>query len=105
MGFHPGQYGRMSATDAVGVALAQVQEAWGCGVIVGALLTDVVASFPSVVRGCLLRKMRDARVGECLVRWTDSFMRDRRVAMSVDDQDGERCTGTPWLRCSNSCRT
>lgn len=44
---------------------------------------DVAAAFPSVARVCLLRKMRNAGVDECLVRWTDSFMRDRRV-MSVD---------------------
>ena len=50
-GFHPGQYGCQtgrSAVDAVGVAIAQVQEAWKRGVIAGALLMDVAAAFPSV---------------------------------------------------------
>jgi ribonuclease HI len=91
-GFHPGQYGcraKRSAVDAVGVAIAQVQEAWSRKVIAGALLMDVAAAFPSVARGCLLRKMRNAKLDECLVRWTDSFMQDRRVVMSVDGQDGE----------------
>ena len=35
---------------------------------------------------------------ECLVRWTDSFMRDRQVTMSVDGQDGgavDETTGLP----------
>ena len=100
-GFHPGQYGcrtSRSAVDAVGVAIAQVQEAWKRGIIAGALLMDVAAAFPSVARGCLLRKMRNARVDECLVRWTDSFMHDRRVIMSIDGQDGEEMgvnTGLP----------
>ena len=70
-GFHPGQYGcrkGRSAVDAVGVTIAQVQEAWGRGCIVGALLMDVAAAFPSVARGCLLKKMRKARVDECQVR-------------------------------------
>ena len=49
------------------VTIAQVQEAWGRGCIVGALLMDVAAAFPSVARGCLL-KMRKAKVDECLVR-------------------------------------
>ena len=49
----------------------------------------VAAAFPSVARGCLLRKMRNAKIDECLVRWTDSFMRGRRVIMSLDSQDGE----------------
>ena len=70
-GFHPGQYGyRMgrSAVDAVGVAIAQTQEAWSRGYITGALLMDVAAAFPSVARGCLLRKMRGAGLNECLAR-------------------------------------
>ena len=49
---------------------------------------DVAAAFPSVAKGCLLKKMRRAGIDECLVRWTDSFMQDRRVIMSVDSQDG-----------------
>ena len=52
-GFHPGQYGRRtkrSAADAVGVAIAQVQEAWSRGVIAGAVLTDVATAFPTVSR-------------------------------------------------------
>ena len=40
-----------------------------------------------------LRKMRGAGVDECLVGWTDSFIRDRRVIMSVDGQDGQIHTG------------
>ena len=99
-GFHPGQYGcrtRRSAVDAVGVVIAQTQEAWKRGCIVGALLMDVAAAFPSVARGCLLQKMRQRGIDECLVRWTDSFMRNRRVIMSVDGQDSEPIDVTTGL--------
>ena len=99
-GFHPGQYGcraKRSAVDAVGVAIARTQEAWSRGVITGALLMDVAAAFPSVARGCLLRKMRNAGIDECLVGWTDSFMRNRRVAMSLDGQEGEEMEVTTGL--------
>ena len=58
---------------------------------------DVAAAFPSFARGCLLRKMRNAKVDECLVRWTDSFMRDRRVIMSIDGQDSEEVGVTTGL--------
>ena len=58
---------------------------------------DVAGAFPSVARGCLLRKMRNARVDECLVHWTDSFMRDRRVIMSIDGQEGEEMGVTTGL--------
>ena len=43
-----------------------------------------------------MKKMRGAGIDECLVRWTDSFMRDRRV-MSVDGQDGEPMDVTTGL--------
>ena len=56
----------------------------------------VATAFPSVVRGCLLRKMRSAGVDECPVRWADSFTRDRRV-MTVDGQDGEEMSVTTRL--------
>ena len=39
--------------------------------------------------GCLLRKMRERGLGECLVRCTDSVMKDQRFVMSVDGQDSE----------------
>ena len=98
--FHPGQYGcrvRRLAMGAVGVAIAQTQDASSRGCIIGALLMDVAAAFPSVVRGCLLQKMRAMSIDECLVNWTDSFMRDRRVIMSLDGQDGAMnvTTGLP----------
>ena len=79
------------------MAIAQVQEAWRRGVIAGAVLMDVAAAFPSVARGCLLLKMRGAGVDECLVRWTDSFLRGRRVTMSVNGQDSEEMEVTTGL--------
>ena len=65
-------------------------------VITGALLMDVAAAFPSVARGCLLRKMRAIGIEECPVDWTDSFVRDRQV-MGVDGQDGEPTRVTTGL--------
>ena len=77
--------------------IAQVQEAWKRGVIAGVLLMDVAAALPSVTRGLLLRKMRNAGLDERPVRWTDSFMRDRWVVTSVDGQDGEEMSATTGL--------
>ena len=48
-------------------------------------------------QGRLLRKMRAAGVDENLVQWTDSFMRDRRVIMSVDRQEYEAVSVTTGL--------
>ena len=58
---------------------------------------DVAAAFPSVVRGCLLQKIRQWGIDEYLVRWTDSFMRNRQVIMSVDGQDSEPINVTTGL--------
>ena len=77
--------------------IAQVQEAWKRGVIAGVLLMDVAAALPSVTRGLLLRKMRNAGLDERPVRWTDSFMHDRWVVTSVDGQDGEEMSATTGL--------
>ena len=46
---------------------------------------------------CTLRKMRNTGIDECLVRWTSSFMQDRRVIMSVDGQDGQEMAVTTGL--------
>ena len=98
---HPGQYGsrpQRSAVDAVGLAMARTQQAWTQGKMVGALLMDVSAAFPSVAKDCLVRGMRDLKLDENLIQWTDSFMQDRWVIMNVNGQDGKRervTTGLP----------
>ena len=58
---------------------------------------DAAASFPSVARGCLLQKMRGMGLDEGLVRWTDSFMRDRWVIVDIGGQDGEPMNATTGL--------
>ena len=59
---------------------------------------DVAAAFPSVARGCLLRKARNMDLDADLIQQTNSFMRDRSVIMSVDGQGDdvqEVTTGLP----------
>lgn len=68
----PGQYGcrmRRSAVDAAGVIMTQTQEAWSRRKITGAQIMGIAAAFPSVARGCLLRKMRNMGTGRkpCVV--------------------------------------
>ena len=101
---HPGQYGcraRRSAVDAVTITIAHTQEAWRHRRITGALLMGVAAAFPSVARGCLLRKMRAMDIDECLVSWTNSFMRDRQdvqylVVEPTIQRGFERARNVPW---------
>ena len=56
--------------------------------MVGALLMDVSAAFPSVARDCLVRRMRDLKLDENLVQWTDSFIQNQRVIMNINGHDG-----------------
>ena len=98
---HEGQFGarrRRSAVEAVGRLIGWVESGWQRKEITGALCMDVAAAFPSVARGCLLRKMRNMGLEENLVEWMDSFMSDSRVIMSIDGQDDgprEVTTGLP----------
>ena len=88
----PGQYGfrpQSSAVDAVEPAMARTQTAWSQGKMVGALMTDVSAAFPSVARDCLIRSMKDLGLDDDLIQWTDSFMRDRRIIMNINGQIGD----------------
>ena len=83
--------------DAVGVAITQMQEAWSPRRITAALLMVLASAFPSVARGCLFRKMRGMCLDECLVRWTDNFMRGRWVIVNIGGQDGEPVEATTGL--------
>ena len=47
---------------------------------------DVAMAFPSVARGCLLRKVRNMDLDINLVDWADILMRERK---GVNGQDGE----------------
>ena len=94
-GFHPGQYGcraKRQGLGAVGITVAQTQEAWSRGFITGALLMDAATAFPSLARGCLLRKMRNMGLDKCLVGWTDSF----------EEQTGHHECGRPRRRAHGS---
>ena len=59
--------------EAVGTLVGWVEESWKRKEITGAICMDVAAAFPSVARGCLLKRLREMGVDEDLVGWTGSF--------------------------------
>ena len=64
----------------------------------------VAAAFPSVAREHHLQKIRNTGLNEYLARWTDSFMRNRRI-MSTDGERDEVCevtTDPPRHKCGRS---
>jgi hypothetical protein len=97
-GLHNGQYGchrGRSAIDAVGMLVANVQQAWTGKQVTGALCMDVEATFPSVTRDCLANKIRKLGIDECLIEWVLDFMTDRSVHMVVDGQEAGLPQGSP----------
>lgn len=84
--------------DAVGTLVGWVEESWRKKEITGTICMDVAAAFPSVARGCLLRRLREMKVDEDIVSWTGSFMKERRVKMVIDgrgENEIEVTTGLP----------
>ena len=89
---HEGQFGarrRRSAVEAVGRLVGWVESGCKKKEITGALCMDVAAAFPSVAKGCLIKRMGEMEIDEELVRWIRSFMEDQRVRMVIDGREEE----------------
>jgi len=89
---HEGQYGcrrRRSCVDAVAVLISDAHQAWNRKRIRGALLMDVKSAFNNVGRGHLVDRMVQLGVQNHLVRWTESFMSQRKVRLVLNGQEGE----------------
>jgi len=98
---HEGQYGcrrRRACVDAVAILISDAQKAWSRKNVAGALLMDVKSAFNNVSRGHLIGRMMALGVGSDLVRWTESFVSDRKVRLVLNGQEGgdhEVDTGIP----------
>jgi hypothetical protein len=91
-GLHEGQFGcrkRRSCVDAVAILINRTQEAWGQKKIAGALFMDVKSAFNNVDKTFLGRRMEELGLQADLIRWTMSFMTDRRVRLVLDGEVGE----------------
>ena len=81
-GLHEGQFGcrkRRSCIDAVAVLMNRTQQAWARGKVAGALFIDVKSTFNNVDKTFLGKRMEELGVEADLIRWTISFMTDRKV--------------------------
>jgi ribonuclease HI len=100
-GLHWGQFGgrkRRSAIDAVAYVMNRTQECWKRGQIAGLLLMDVKGAFDHVDRRRLLKTMIAKKVDGDLVEWTEDFMTNRSVQITVDGYHGKAAkvnTGIP----------
>lgn len=79
-----GRPGR-TTTDALLYLVHRIKAAWRRGKIVSVVFKDISQAFPSVNHARLLHNLRKRGVPENLVRWIESFSRDRCTQLRFDD--------------------
>jgi len=83
---------------AVAVLVNRTQQAWQGKKVAGALMIDVKSALNNVSRPVLSRRLMELEIELDLVRWTDSFMSDRKVKLVLEGREGEEHeveTGVP----------
>jgi len=77
-----GQFGcrnGRSVIDAAAIMVDRTHAAWTNGHITGVHLMDIKAAFPSVAKGRLVNLMKVRQMDGDPVRWTESFLSERKV--------------------------
>jgi hypothetical protein len=91
-GLHWGQFGgrkQRSAVGAVAYVMNRTHIAWNNGQIAGLLLMDVRGAFDYVDHRRLLTTMVAKKLDGDLIEWTEDFLTNRTVQITVDGFDGE----------------
>jgi len=82
-----GQFGsrrKWSAIDAAAIMVDRAHAGWKEDNIMGVLLMDIKAAFPSVARGRLIHARKTKKINGDLIRWTESFLSERTVERVID---------------------
>lgn len=98
---HQGQMGarkQRCAIDAVASLVYKIEESWAEKKLAAALFMDVKGAFDHVSKTKLVERMMELGIDGDLIRWTRSFLTDRRVQLVINghtnrEQDIE--TGIP----------
>ena len=77
------------STDAVAILMNRTQQAWKKKRVAGAHFMDVKSAFNNVDKTVLGKRMEALGVEADLIRWTMSFMTDRRVRLVLDGEVGD----------------
>jgi hypothetical protein len=67
----------------------RTQKVWAARKVAGALFMDVKSAFNNVDKTFLGKRMEELEIEADLIRWTMSFMSDRRVKLVLDGEEGE----------------
>jgi hypothetical protein len=65
--------------------IATVEEAWKQKKLAEALFLDVKETFDYIAKKQLLKRIIELRILSDLIRWTDSFLRKRKIQLIIDD--------------------
>ena len=87
-----------SAIDAVASLVHIIQEKWLEKMLAGVLFIDVKGAFDHVSKAQLLRQIIDLGIEGDLIRWTRSFLTNRKVQLVIDghkNREREIKTGIP----------
>ncbi|KAJ3453607.1 hypothetical protein MRS44_017854 [Fusarium solani] len=82
---HTGGRKLASTEHAMHFLLQRIHEAWAEGKVASLLLLDVSGAYDNVSRERLLHNLRKRRVCQNIVRWTDSFLRDRSTTLKLQE--------------------
>ena len=83
---HPQQFGALplrSATDLAAALIHDVEEAWSRGLKASMLTLDVQGAFDAVLRGQLIRRLREQGWPINLIRWVASFTQGRTASLRL----------------------
>ena len=84
-GRHTGGRGLASVGHAMRFLLQRIHEAWAEGKVASLLLLDVSGAYDNVSQERLLHNLRKRRVCQNIVRWTESFLRDRSTTLKLQE--------------------
>lgn len=80
---------KRSVIDLVTRVFSRVHNTWVEGKLAVILLINVKGAFDHVSRSYLPRTMEDIETDADLMRWTESFMADRKVGLVMEGQQFE----------------
>ena len=86
---HFGARRRRSCEQALNVLVEKIHDAWREGSVLSLVSFDVKGAYNGVDGRVLLRRLRERRIPDVLVRWIDSFCFARRASIVVNMHQSE----------------
>lgn len=103
---HFGARKRRSCEQALNILVEKIHVAWRRQMVPSLISFDVKGAYNGVAQVVLLRRLRERRIPETLVRWIDAFCRNRRATIVVNSycSDERERSPTPDCRRAPHCR-